>query len=310
MAKDANKLIEEFMLLANRSVAAKIAIVPKGRKPKVFPYRIHDVPDPEKMEKLSAFIARFGYKIRTEGTKSEVSNRLNRLLSDVKGKKEENVVEMVALRAMMKARYSIHNIGHYGLMFQYYTHFTSPIRRYPDTLVHRLLTRYEQGGRSVNATKYEELCEHASNMEQLAATAERASIKYKQVEFMADRIGQEFDGTVSGVTEFGLYVEVDESKCEGMIPLRMLLDDYYEFDERNFCLVGSRLPERKGLGDKARIRVDRANLERRQLDFALVSDEAEVSAKHIAPPKAAKPVVEKSKKKGRNKGRGKAKRYK
>ena len=310
VAKDANKLIEEFMLLANRSVAAKIAIVPKGRKPKVFPYRIHDVPDPEKMEKLSAFIARFGYKIRTEGTKTEVSKSPNRLLSDVKGKKEENVVEMVALRAMMKARYSIHNIGHYGLMFQYYTHFTSPIRRYPDTLVHRLLTRYEQGGRSVNATKYEELCEHASNMEQLAATAERASIKYKQVEFMADRIGQEFDGTVSGVTEFGLYVEVDESKCEGMIPLRMLLDDYYEFDERNFCLVGRRFRKRYGLGDKVRIRVERANLERRQLDFALVSDEAEVSAKHIAPPKAAKPVVEKSKKKGRNKGRGKAKRYK
>ena len=310
VAKDANKLIEEFMLLANRSVAAKIAIVPKGRKPKVFPYRIHDVPDPEKMEKLSAFIARFGYKIRTEGTKTEVSKSLNRLLSDVKGKKEENVVEMVALRAMMKARYSIHNIGHYGLMFQYYTHFTSPIRRYPDTLVHRLLTRYEQGGRSVNATKYEELCEHASNMEQLAATAERASIKYKQVEFMVDRIGQEFDGTVSGVTEFGLYVEVDESKCEGMIPLRMLLDDYYEFDERNFCLVGRRFRKRYGLGDKVRIRVERANLERRQLDFALVSDEAEVSAKHIAPPKAAKPVVEKSKKKGRNKGRGKAKRYK
>lgn len=239
-----------------------------------------------------------------------MSKSLNRLLSDVKGKKEENVVEMVALRAMMKARYSIHNIGHYGLMFQYYTHFTSPIRRYPDTLVHRLLTRYEQGGRSVNATKYEELCEHASNMEQLAATAERASIKYKQVEFMADRIGQEFDGTVSGVTEFGLYVEVDESKCEGMIPLRMLLDDYYEFDERNFCLVGRRFRKRYGLGDKVRIRVERANLERRQLDFALVSDEAEVSAKHIAPPKAAKPVVEKGKKKGRNKGRGKAKRYK
>lgn len=273
VAKDANKLVEEFMLLANKSVAEKIAVVPKGKKPKVFPYRIHDVPDPEKMEKLAAFIARFGYKIRTDGTKTEVSKSLNRLLEDVKGKKEEDVVELVALRAMMKARYSTHNIGHYGLMFKYYTHFTSPIRRYPDTMVHRLLTRYAEGGRSVNQQKYEDLCIHASDMEQLATTAERASIKYKQVEFMGDRIGQEFDGTVSGVTEFGLYVEVDENSCEGMIPLRMLLDDYYEFDERNFCLVGRRYHKRYSLGDKVRIRVERANLERRQLDFALVGED-------------------------------------
>lgn len=283
VAKDANKLVEEFMLLANRSVAQMIAVVPRGRKPKVFVYRIHDVPDPEKMEKLSGFVARFGYKIRTEGTKTEVSKSLNRLLSDIKGKKEEEVVEMVALRAMMKARYSTHNIGHYGLMFDYYTHFTSPIRRYPDTMVHRLLTRYAEGGRSVSQTKYEDLCEHASNMEQLAATAERASIKYKQVEFMADRIGQEFDGTVSGVTEFGLYVEITENSCEGMVPLRLLLDDYYEFDERNFCLVGRRYRKRYSLGDKVRIRVERANLERRQLDFALVGDEGG----DIKPEKAA-----------------------
>lgn len=284
VAKDANKLVEEFMLLANRSVTQMIAVVPRGRKPKVFVYRIHDVPDPEKMEKLSGFVARFGYKIRTEGTKTEVSKSLNRLLSDIKGKKEEEVVEMVALRAMMKARYSTHNIGHYGLMFDYYTHFTSPIRRYPDTMVHRLLTRYAEGGRSVSQTKYEDLCEHASNMEQLAATAERASIKYKQVEFMADRIGQEFDGTVSGVTEFGLYVEITENSCEGMVPLRLLLDDYYEFDERNFCLVGRRYRKRYSLGDKVRIRVERANLERRQLDFALVGDEGG----DIKPEKAAK----------------------
>lgn len=300
VAKDANKLVEEFMLLANRSVAAKIAIVPKNRKPKVFPYRIHDVPDPEKMEKLSAFVARFGYKIRTEGTKTEVSKSLNKLLADVKGQKEENVVEMVALRAMMKARYSIHNIGHYGLMFQYYTHFTSPIRRYPDLMVHRLLTRYEQGGRSVSATKYEDLCEHSSNMEQLAATAERASIKYKQVEFMADRIGQEFEGTISGITEFGLYVEVDENKCEGMIPLRMLLDDYYEFDERNICLIGRRFRKRYSLGEKVHIRVERANLERRQLDFALIGQDGQPT--EMPTEKKSKAVEQPSKKKQRRKG--------
>ena len=247
--------------------------------PKVLPYRIHDVPDPEKMEKLGAFVARFGYKIRTEGTKTEVSKSLNRLLGEVKGKKEENVVEMVALRAMMKARYSIHNIGHYGLMFPYYTHFTSPIRRYPDTMVHRLLTRYEEGGRSANGSKYEELCEHASNMEQLAATAERASIKYKQVEFLADRIGKEYDGTVSGVTEFGLYVQIDENGCEGMIPLRMLMDDYYEFDERNICLIGRRFRKIYSLGDKVRIKVERANVEQRLIDFSLVGEDPAIASR-------------------------------
>ncbi len=314
VAKDANRLVEEFMLLANRSVAQMIAVVPKGRKPKVFVYRIHDVPDPEKMEKLSGFVARFGYKIRTDGTKTEVSKSLNRLLADVKGRKEEEVVEMVALRAMMKARYSTHNIGHYGLMFNYYTHFTSPIRRYPDTMVHRLLTRYCEGGRSVSATKYEDLCEHASNMEQLASTAERASIKYKQVEFMGDRIGQEFNGTVSGVTEFGLYVAIDENSCEGMIPLRLLLDDYYEFDERNFCLIGRRYHKRYALGDKVRIRVERANLERRQLDFALVDDiETGGSAprgneRRLEPQNA--PFDTSKKKKGKRSRRGKGKRLK
>lgn len=273
VAKDANKLVEEFMLLANRSVAEMIGRVPKGKKAKVLPYRIHDVPDPEKLEKLRAFISKFGYKIRTEGTKTEVSKSLNRLLDEVKGRKEENVVEIVALRAMMKARYSVHNIGHYGLMFDYYTHFTSPIRRYPDTMVHRLLTRYAEGGRSASAVKYEELCEHSSNMELLAATAERASIKYKQVEFMSERLGQEFDGTISGVTEFGLYVELNDNKCEGMVPLRDLVDDYYDFDERNYCLVGRRGHRRYSLGDAVRIRVERANLERKQLDFSIVGEE-------------------------------------
>lgn len=304
VAKDANKLVEEFMLLANRTVAESIGRVVKGKKPKVFPYRIHDVPDPEKLEKLRAFVTKFGYRLRTEGSKIDISKSLNALLEEAKGKKEENAVEMVALRAMMKARYSIHNIGHYGLMFTYYTHFTSPIRRYPDTMVHRLLTRYAEGGRSVNAAKYEELCEHSSDMEQIAATAERASIKYKQVEFMADRLGQEFDGTISGVTEFGLYVEVDENKCEGMIPMRTLLDDYYEFDERNYCLIGRRTHRRYNLGDKVKIRVERANLERRQLDFSIISDtQTPVNPQPSQPQKPTKSAGRKGKAKPASKGR-------
>ena len=275
IAKDANKLVEEYMLLANRNVAEHIGKVAKGKNPKVFPYRVHDVPDTSKLENLRAFITRFGYKLKTEGTKTDVSKSISKLLEEVKGKKEENLVETVALRAMMKARYSIHNIGHYGLMFPYYTHFTSPIRRYPDTMVHRLLTKYAEGGRSVNAEKYEDLCEHASAMEQLAASAERASIKYKQTEFMAERLGEEFDGTISGVTEFGLYVEVNENKCEGMVPLRDLLDDYYEFDERNYCLFGRRYHKRYSLGDAVKIKVARANLERKQIDFQLIEANGE-----------------------------------
>ena len=304
VAKDANKLVEEFMLLANRTVAESIGRVAKGKKPKVFPYRIHDVPDPEKLEKLRAFVTKFGYRLRTEGSKTDISKSLNALLEEAKGKKEENAVEMVALRAMMKARYSFHNIGHYGLMFTYYTHFTSPIRRYPDTMVHRLLTRYAEGGRSVNAAKYEELCEHSSDMEQIAATAERASIKYKQGEFMADRLGQEFDGTSSGVTEFGLYVEVDQNKCEGMIPMRTLLDDYYEFDERNYCLIGRRTHRRYNLGDKVKIRVERANLERRQLDFSIISDaQTPVKPQPSQPQKPTKSAGRKGKAKPAPKGR-------
>jgi len=272
--KDANNLVEEFMLIANRAVAESVAIVPRGKQPKVLPYRVHDVPDVEKMEKLRGFVAKFGYKIKTEGSKTDVSKSLNKLLAEVKGHKEANVVEMVALRAMMKARYSVHNIGHYGLMFQHYTHFTSPIRRYPDLMVHRLLQRYAEGGRSASATKYEDLCEHCSQREQLASTAERASIKYKQVEFMGDRIGQEFEGVISGVTEFGLYVEETASKCEGMVPLRNLTGDYYEFDEDNYRLVGRRYHRIYNLGDKVRFRVERANLERRQLDFGIIEEDA------------------------------------
>ena len=271
VAKEANKLIEEFMLLANRTVAEKIGRVPKGKKAKVLPYRIHDLPDPEKLENLSSFIARFGYKIRTVGTKKDVSTSINRLLDEVQGRKEENLIETVSIRAMQKAKYSTHNIGHYGLAFDYYTHFTSPIRRYPDLMVHRLLTKYiDEDGRSASQQKYEELCEHSSSMEQIASNAERASIKYKQVEFMSERIGKTYQGVVSGVTEWGLYVEINENKCEGMIPMRDLDDDYYEFDEKNYCLRGRRKHNTYSLGDELTIRVARANLEKKQLDFELV----------------------------------------
>jgi len=268
-SKDANKLIEEFMLLANKTVAEKVGKVPRGKKAKTFVYRIHDLPDPEKLDNLAQFIARFGYKLRTSGSKTDVSKSINHLLDDIQGKKEENLIETVSIRAMQKARYSVHNIGHYGLAFEYYTHFTSPIRRYPDMLVHRLLTRYAEGGRSVSAQKYEDLCDHSSNMEQTAAQAERASIKYKQVEFMSEHIGQIYDGVISGVTEWGLYVELNENKCEGMVPIRDLDDDFYEFDEKNYCLRGRRKKRIYSLGDAITIQVARANLEKKQLDFTL-----------------------------------------
>lgn len=272
VSKEANKLIEEFMLLANRTVAEHIGKVPKNKKAKVFPYRIHDLPDPDKLDNLSQFIARFGYKIRTGGSKTDVSKSINRLLSDIEGKKEQNLIETVSLRAMQKARYSIYNIGHYGLAFDYYTHFTSPIRRYPDLMVHRLLTRYMEGGRSAQADKYENLCEHSSAMEQTAASAERASIKYKQVEFMGAHIGSVFDAVISGVTEWGLYAEINENKCEGMIPMRDLGNDYYEFDEKNYCLIGRRHHRKFSLSDPVKIKVARANLEKKQLDFTLVDE--------------------------------------
>ena len=271
-SKDANKLIEEFMLLANRSVAESIGKVKKGQKAKTLPYRIHDAPDPTKLETLREFIVKFGYRLKTAGTKGEISRSLNKLMDDCNGKREQNLIESVALRAMMKAKYSVHNIGHYGLAFDYYTHFTSPIRRYPDTMVHRLLTRYQNGGRSANKEYYEELCEHSSDMEIIAQNAERDSIKYKMVEYMADKIGNKYDAHISGITSYGIYCEIDENHCEGMVPMHDLDDDYYDFDERNYCLVGRRHHHKYQLGDPIKIIVAKANIEKKQLDFALDED--------------------------------------
>ena len=268
-SRDANKLIEEFMLLANRTVAESIGKVKKGQKKKTLPYRIHDNPDPQKMETLRQFIVKFGYKVKTDGTKSAMARSLNKLMDDCNNKPEAKMIQSVALRAMMKAKYSVHNIGHFGLAFDYYTHFTSPIRRYPDTMVHRLLTRYANGGRSANEKHYEELCEHCSEMELVAQNAERDSIKYKMVEFMADKIGETYDAHISGITSYGIYAEIDENHCEGMIPMRDLGDDYYDFDERNFCLVGRRHHHKYQLGDAIRIQVARADLEKKQLDFTV-----------------------------------------
>ena len=278
-SNDATQLIEEFMLLANRTVAEHIGKVDKpkakDRQPKAkktFVYRVHDQPDPTKLETLREFVVKFGYKMKTAGTKGAISKSLNALMDACQGKKEQNLIETVALRAMMKAKYSTHNIGHYGLAFEYYTHFTSPIRRYPDTMVHRLLTKYQDGGRSANQEKYEELSEHCSDMEQTAQQAERDSIKYKMVEFMADKIGNEYDAHISGIQSYGIYCEIDENHCEGMVPMRDLDDDYYDFDERNYCLVGRRHHNKYQLGDPVRIKVARANIEKRQLDFLLADE--------------------------------------
>ena len=274
-SNDATQLIEEFMLLANRTVAESIGKKKaangktSGSKAKTFVYRIHDQPDPTKLETLREFVVKFGYKMKTSGTKGAISKSLNALMDDCQGKKEQKLIETVALRAMMKAKYSTHNIGHYGLAFDYYTHFTSPIRRYPDTMVHRLLTKYQDGGRSATQEKYEELCEHSSDMEQVAQQAERDSIKYKMVEFMEDKIGETYDAHISGIQSYGIYCEIDENHCEGMVPMRDLDDDYYEFDERNYCLVGRRHHHKYQLGDPIRIKVARANIVKRQLDFAL-----------------------------------------
>ncbi len=272
VSKDANKLIEEFMLLANRTVATYVGKPVGKKKPKAFVYRVHDVPDPSRLADLAAIARNFGYKVKASGTPREINRSINKMLAEVKGRGEENYLATLAIRSMAKAIYTTDNIGHYGLGFEYYTHFTSPIRRYPDMMVHRLLERYLDGGRSVNLQKLEEQCKHSSEMEQLAANAERSSIKYKQVEYMQEHLGESYSGIISGVTEWGLYVELNDNLCEGLVPMRDLADDYYDFDEKNHCLIGRRHNHRYRLGDNVAIKVARADLEKKQLDFVLLDD--------------------------------------
>lgn len=281
VAKDSNRLIEDFMLLANRKVAEFVgkkksekgtasdqkAGSKESQRP--FVYRIHDKPNPDKLENFSEFVAKFGYKLNVKNINT-VADSMNNLLKEVSEKKESGMIELLAIRTMAKAVYTTKNIGHYGLGFDYYTHFTSPIRRYPDVMVHRLLQHYLDGGKNPDIDKLEEQCKHSSDMEKLAADAERASIKYKQVQYLTDKVGQEFDGTISGVTEWGIFVEIIENHCEGMIRLRDLRDDSYYFDEDNYCLRGRKSGKVLTLGDTVRIEIKRADLVKKQLDFALV----------------------------------------
>ena len=271
-SKESNFLIEEFMLLANKKVAEYVGKEgSRTKKAKTFVYRTHDEPNTEKLATLANFITRFGYTLETDSV-DHLSDSMNKLMAEVSGKPEENMISQLAVRAMAKAEYSTTNIGHYGLSFKHYSHFTSPIRRYPDMMVHRLLFDYLNGGSSADQEQYEKYCQHCSEREKLAAQAERTSIKYKQAEFMVDKLGAVFEGIISGVTDWGLYVEIIENKIEGMIPLRELDDDYYSFDDKNYCIVGNRTQRRYTLGDKVKIQVVRVSMERKQLDFKLYRD--------------------------------------
>jgi ribonuclease R len=316
--KDSNKLIEEFMLLANRQVAEFIGRKSAGRKntpPPVFVYRIHDSPPSDKLEDFARMADRFGYKINTSSEK-DIAHSLNKLLAEVKGRPEQHMLEQLAIRSMSKAKYTTENIGHYGLAFEYYTHFTSPIRRYPDVLVHRLLERYMHGGKTALQKELEKKCLHSTAMEIQASDAERTSVKYKQVQYLSGRVGESFEGVISGVTEWGLYVELTESKCEGLIRLRDLEGDYYELDEKNYCIRGMRNRKTFTLGDRVRVMLKRTNLEKKQIDFMMEADGGSVAARRDGkggrPParkhkaerdKSGKP---KAKTKGKEKAKGKA----
>ncbi|MRJ09548.1 ribonuclease R [Ornithobacterium rhinotracheale] len=268
-SKDANKLIEEFMLLANRKVSEFVSLKNGRPSDKTFVYRIHDDPDPEKLASLKQFIHQFGYKLEL-GDRKKTTASINQLLHDVKGKGEENMIETLAMRSMSKAIYSTDNIGHYGLAFEYYSHFTSPIRRYPDVMAHRLLQRYLDGGKSAEKEVYEEKCEHCSQRERLAADAERDSIKYMQVKFMDKHVGEEFSGIITGVTEWGIYVELPECRAEGLVRLRDIHDDHYIFDQKNYAIVGQATGNTYQLGDEVNVKLTRADLDKKQLDLELL----------------------------------------
>ncbi len=285
--KDSNKLIEEFMLLANRRVAEFVGrkLQQETGKEHPFVYRIHDSPRPEKLEGFAMFAGRFGYKINTKSEK-EIASSINKLMKEIKGKREENVLEQLAIRSMSKAIYTVDNIGHYGLAFDYYTHFTSPIRRYPDVMVHRLLEHYLSGGKPENAEEIESGCKHSTDMEIRASEAERASVKFKQVQYLLDRKDEEFTGMISGVTEWGLYIEIADNKCEGLLRIRDLKDDFYELDEENYCLIGHRTKKVYRLGDSLKVRLKSADLMKKQIDFMLAEDfgKGRIRKEYHAPP--------------------------
>lgn len=272
VTKSANWLIEEFMLLANKAVATHVTREIRKEAP-TFVYRVHDEPNMEKVAELKTFVKHFGYKMEAADTPKQLAKSLNKLVEQLRGKPECDTIELLALRCMARAQYSTNNIGHYGLGFQYYTHFTSPIRRYPDMMVHRLLSRYLEGGKNADKQMYEEYCLHSSQREQVATEAERASIKYKMAEYMKERVGKIYEGTISGVTEWGLYVQIEPEKIEGMISLRELEDDYYQFDEKTYSVKGKSSGKKYTLGDRVKVKVERVSLEQKTIDFSLVVEE-------------------------------------